>query len=205
MHATIFDNPILGSFLTRSSQLVLKLIGWQKEGTRPEESSYVLIAAPHTSNWDMPITMFLAFSFGIKVYWFGKDSLFKRPFGSIMKWLGGIPIERNTANDMVNQTIQAFQKNENLVITIPPEGTRGKVTYWKTGFYHIAYGAGVPIALGFLDYQQKKGGFGPMLYPTGDIQTDMEIIKAFYAPIQGKFPKQSGDASVRSQASQAHV
>jgi 1-acyl-sn-glycerol-3-phosphate acyltransferase len=114
-----------------------------------------------------------------------------------MLWFGILPIDRNTSNNVVSQTIDAFNKHDTLSIIIPPSGTRNKVQYWKTGFYHIAYGAGVPIALGFIDYKHKVGGLGPFVTPTGDIENDMVGIKAFYADITGKYPeKQIGFKSV---------
>ena len=135
--------------------------------------------------------LFTAFVLRAKIYWMGKDAIFRWPFGGLFKWLGGIPIDRSVANNVVSQSIEQFQKNEKLVLTVPPAGTRKRVLNWKTGFYHIANGAGVPIAMGFLDYKRKVGGIGSVLQPTGDIETDMEIIRSFYRDISGKYPLKS--------------
>jgi 1-acyl-sn-glycerol-3-phosphate acyltransferase len=169
---------------------------WRIEGKLPDTPKFVLIAAPHTSNWDLPVMLSLAFAFRTRLFWMGKDTLFRRPFGAIMRWLGGIPIDRSKSHNVVEQSAEHFRKAESLVMVVPPEGTRQKVRYWKTGFYRIAESAGVPIALGFLDYRRKVGGFGPTVVPTGDIEADMETIQAFYANITGKHSDQFDQADV---------
>lgn len=196
MSHSIFDTPVLNVLLHWLSLILLKIFGWRMEGELPEAPKYVMIAAPHTSNWDLVIMLILAFSYRTKVCWMGKDTLFRRPFGALFKWLGGIPIDRARSRNVVEQSIELFQKNERLVMAIPPEGTRKKVRYWKTGFYYIAKGAHVPIALGFIDYRRKAGGFGPVVTPTGDIEADMEAIQAFYAGITGKYSEKSDRAEV---------
>ena len=196
MHHTMFDTPILNVLLRRLALSLMWLFRWRMEGRLPDTPKYVLIAAPHTSNWDLPVTLCLAFAFRTKLYWMGKDTLFRRPFGTIMRWLGGIPIDRSKSNDVVQQSAEHFQKAESLVMLVPPEGTRQKVRYWKTGFYRIAEKAKVPILLGFLDYRRKVGGFGPTVVPTGDIEADMETIQAFYANITGKYSGQFDQTKV---------
>ncbi len=198
MKRTIFDTPVLKSFFKWFSIIGLKLAGWKRVGRLPDEKKYVIIAAPHTTNWDMPFTMMLAFAYGVKIYWVGKASLFKFPFKTIMRWMGGIPVDRSKSNNMVDATIDIFNSNDEMVIAVPPEGTRGKVRYWKTGFYYIARGAGVPIATGFLDYPSKTGGMGPVIYPTGDLEADMVEVKKFYSGITGKYAEQYNGADVHS-------
>ncbi len=188
MNYTIFDTPIIRTLMRWLSIIILKFSGWRTEGRMPEYPKLVLIAAPHTSNWDFPIMLFIAFSLRAKLYWMGKDALFQWPINRLFKWLGGIPIDRSKSNNVVAQSIEQFNRNDKLILTIPPSGTRKRVFYWKSGFYHIANGANVPIALGFLDYRRKVGGIGPIVTPTGDIEADMENIKAFYADISGKYP-----------------
>lgn len=187
MRRTIYNTPIIKQLLTGVARIGLKLTGWHLEGAPPTERKYVLIAVPHTSNWDFPITLAMAFIFKFDIFWMGKESLFKGPMGPIMKWMGGIPINRSSSSNVVQQTIDAFNNNDKLVVTIPPEGTRSKVDKWKTGFYYIAHGANVPIALGYLDYKRKAGGFGPTFYPTGNCDSDIVEIKKFYANISGKY------------------
>jgi len=161
MRFTIFDIPVLRHILQWLSIVYLKIIGWRREGRLPNLPQYVVIAAPHTSNWDFPITMALAFAYRMKMYWMGKNTLFRWPFGGLMKWLGGIPIDRSKSQDVVAQCVKIFRERARMVMVIPPEGTRKKVRYWKTGFYYIAKGANVPIVLGFLDYLRKAGDLPP--------------------------------------------
>jgi 1-acyl-sn-glycerol-3-phosphate acyltransferase len=121
----------------------------------------------------------------------GKKAIFRRPFRGFFQWLGGIPVTRSQSDNLVEQSIQQFQGNEQLILTIAPAGTRKHVIRWKSGFYHIACGANVPIVLGFLDYRRKVGGFGPLVYPTGNLTADMETIRTFYDGVTGKNPAQS--------------
>jgi 1-acyl-sn-glycerol-3-phosphate acyltransferase len=199
MRYTIFDIPILRNLLHIISIAVLRIFGWHRSGKLPNIPKFVMIAAPHTSNWDFPITLALAFAFKMNFNWFGKDSLFRWPFGGIFKWLGGIPINRTKSGDVVTHMIRVFKEKAYMILVIAPEGTRKKVRHWKTGFYHIALGANVPIVLGFLDYVRKAGGFGPTLMPTGNIEYDMEIIRVFYETITGKAPEKSTPAHIHSQ------
>jgi 1-acyl-sn-glycerol-3-phosphate acyltransferase len=191
LNYTIFDTPVLNIFLRWFSLTVLKITGWRAHGRLPATTKFVLVGAPHTSNWDLPYALFIIFVLRGKIYWLGKESLFRRPLKGFFKWLGGIPIDRSKSKNVVAQSIQQFHQNEKLILTIAPEGTRSRVKKWKTGFYHIAKGANVPIVLGFLDYRRKTGGIGPVIYPTGNIDADMETIRAFYDGITGKFPEKS--------------
>ena len=177
--------------LRRSSSLILGIFGWRMEGQMPDIPKCVMIAAPHTSNWDMVVMLFFAFAFSTKLYFMIKDAVFRWPFGGFFRWLGGIPIDRTKSNGVVGQSIEAFQNNERLVLVVPPSGTRAKVMRWKTGFYHIATGAGMPIVLGFLDYGRKRGGVGPLISPTGNIEADMKEISDFYSGITAKYPEKS--------------
>ena len=188
MHHTIFDTPVVNVLIYWISRGLLRLAGWRLVGAAPTAPKYVLIAAPHTSNWDFPVTLMICFALRLRVYWMGKASLFPPLIGAVMRWLGGIPVDRSRAGNLVQGTVDAFNKTERLTVIVPPEGTRSKVTHWKTGFYYIAQGAGVPIALGYLDFRKKEGGIGRLFQPTGDIAADMVEIQAFYAGITGKNP-----------------
>ena len=170
-----------------------RLVGWRVEGETPSTDKFVVIAAPHTSNWDLPFMLGVALHFRIKLHWMGKNSLFKPPFGRFMRWLGGISIDRSKSSNTVDQMIEIFNAADSLAVAIPPEGTRSKTRYWKTGFYNIAHGAGVPIALGFLDYKRKVGGIGKTLITSGDYEADLETIKAFYGRVTGKYKDQYSD------------
>jgi 1-acyl-sn-glycerol-3-phosphate acyltransferase len=188
MHRTIFTTPVVNTVLRGFSIAFLKLTGWKVEGALPPEAhKCVLIAAPHTSNWDLPYTLMVSFVLRMDVYWIGKQSIFKPPFNNIMQWLGGIPVNREQSNNLVAASAEAIVKADGMVqLIVPPEGTRSKATYWKTGFYYIALGAKVPIMMAYMDYSQKRSGLGPLFYPSGDIDKDMVEIKAFYAQFKGK-------------------
>lgn len=188
MHHTIFDTPIVNTLLRWLSIAFLRLTGWKVVGKLPAHAAKsVLIAAPHTSNWDLPYTLMVAFVLRLNVYWIGKASLFKPPFGGVMMWLGGIPVDRSQSNNLVVASSEAIMKATGpLQLIVPPEGTRSGTRYWKTGFYYIAAGAGVPIVMAYLDYEKKVGGLGPVFQTTGDIEVDMLAIKAFYAGVKGK-------------------
>jgi 1-acyl-sn-glycerol-3-phosphate acyltransferase len=188
MHRTIFSTPIVNTLLRAFSIGFLKLSGWKIEGSLPSEpSKFVLIAAPHTSNWDLPYTLMVAFALRLNIYWMGKRQLFRWPFGGLMRWLGGVEVNREQSSNLVVAAAQALVAAEGSVqLIVPPEGTRSKTRYWKTGFYWIAHTAQVPIVLAYMDYGRKLSGLGPVFTPTGDIEADMIKIKAFYAPFKGK-------------------
>ena len=199
MHHTLFDTPLVNTALRGVSVAFLRITGWTIEGALPPAATKcVLIAAPHTSNWDLPYTLMVAFQLRLHVYWMGKASLFRPPFRRGMMWLGGIPVQREQSNNLVAASIEAIKAAGGpLQLTVPPEGTRGKTRYWKTGFYYIATGAGVPIVMAYMDYANKRSGLGPVFVPTGDIEADMVAIKAFYAPFKGKNAAQFDASTAR--------
>ncbi len=164
------------------------LVGWRIEGQKPDVAKYVLIAAPHTSNWDFPIMLAMSWVLGMRVNWMGKHTLFRFPFGPLMRWLGGVSVDRRSRHNTVQQIVNEFARRDDLVLLVPPEGTRRRADYWKSGFYYMALGAGVPLVFGFLDYRRKVGGIGPTYYPTGDVERDLEVIRRFYEPIGPKYP-----------------
>ena len=188
MNRTLFTTPLVNSLLRGFSVVFLRLTGWKIEGHLPEGvSKCVLIAAPHTSNWDLPYTLMVAFALRLNIHWMGKQSLFSFPFRGLMVWLGGIPVNREQSTNMVAASAQAIKDAPGeLQLVVPPEGTRSKVRYWKTGFYYIALEAGVPIVMGYMDYANKRSGLGPAFQPSGDLDQDMLAIKRFYAPFKGK-------------------
>ena len=189
MNKTIFDTPIFKNIMHWSARVFFYLTGWRAEGEKPSFRKYVLIAAPHTSNWDFVYTLLVSFILNIKIQMMGKKELVRPPFGPIVRWLGVIPIDRSKSNNTVANIVRAFDANDDLVIVVPPSGTRKRVTYWKSGFYHIAKGASVPIVMGYIDYRRKAGGLGPTIIPTGDIEADMVQIRSFYSGVTGKYPE----------------
>lgn len=188
MHRTIFTTPIVNTLLRLFSVGFLKLAGWKIEGSLPAGAQKsVLIAAPHTSNWDLPYTLMVAFALRLNIYWMGKEQLFKPPFRGLMMWLGGIPVAREKSSNVVAASVLAIAQVDGPVqLIVPPEGTRDKTRYWKTGFYYIALGAQVPIVMAYMDYKKKISGLGPVFVPSGDLDADMAAIKTFYAPFKGK-------------------
>ena len=185
LRTTIFSTPILTPILRVISIVILRIIGWETKGKEISHQRFVLIAAPHTSNWDFPLMLLVILKLKLEIFWMGKDTLFPFPFAGLMRWLGGIPINRAASHNVVRETVRQFKDNKELVVLIPPEGTRSKVTKWKTGFYHIANLAKVPILLGYVDFKNKQAGFVDFFYPTGDLESDMEEIRKFYAPLKG--------------------
>jgi len=168
--------------------VLLRLGGWRIEGKPPDCRKYVLIAAPHTTNWDFVWVLTFAAYYGMRIQWIGKHTLFRFPYGWVMRRLGGVSVRRHQRQSLVKQMADALKAADSMCLVVPVEGTRGHVTHWKSGFYHIARTAGVPIAMGFLDYSRKRGGIGPLLEPTGDVRRDMDRLRAFYADKLGKFP-----------------
>jgi 1-acyl-sn-glycerol-3-phosphate acyltransferase len=191
MHRTLFDAPFVNTLLRAGSRAFLRLTGWKVEGSLPAEArKCVLIAAPHTSNWDLPYTLMVAFVLNLNIYWMGKHSLFAFPFGPVMRWLGGIAVDRSRSTNLVSASAMALKAADGPVqLVVPPEGTRGRTTHWKTGFYYIALEAGVPIVLAYMDYARKVSGLGPVFVPTGDVDADMAEIKRFYAGVKGRRPQ----------------
>jgi 1-acyl-sn-glycerol-3-phosphate acyltransferase len=180
------------ALMQKISRQILHLVGWRSNVTLPGVSSYVLVGAPHTSNWDFAIMMLLTTSAGIPVNWMGKDSLFKGPLGFLMRFFGAISVNRKEQTNLVDQIASMFDNKKELIVVISPEGTRSKTSRWRTGFYYIALKANVPIVMAYADYKNKVCGIGPIVIPTGDIQADFEIIRDFYKGIEGKHPlKQS--------------
>lgn len=188
MHRTIFTTPVVNTLLRAFSVGFLRLTGWKLDGALPAgQGKCVLIAAPHTSNWDLPYTLMVAFALRLNIYWMGKAQIFRFPFGPVMRWLGGIAVQRDKSNNLVAASAEAIKAADGpLQLVVPPEGTRSKTRYWKTGFYWIAVTAEVPIVMAYMDYSRKLSGLGPVFVPTGDIEADMVKIKAFYAPFKGK-------------------
>lgn len=187
---TIFKTPVVSGFFRYLFLMLLRMLGWRIVGQRPPEEKCVLIAAPHTSNWDFPTMMAAAFVLRLELHWMGKHTLFPAgPVGAIMRWFGGIPIDRRQAQNTVEQMVEHFRQRDELLILITPEGTRRKVELWKAGFYHIAVGANVPIYLGFVDAARREAGVGGVFIPTGDYARDLAEIQAFYSDKQGFRPE----------------
>lgn len=189
MKHTIFTVPGITHFFRFFSFVTLKVFGWKFTGLEISKDlkKCVIIAAPHTSNWDFPLAIMLAFSARSPIYWTGKKELFSFPVGGIMRWMGGIVVDRGNAAGLVESSAQEIRNADSLYMMVTPEGTRAKVDKWKSGFYRIALAADVPILLGYLDFPKKQGGFIKIFHPTGDYEKDLLEIQQYYAHIKGKY------------------
>ncbi|MFQ5434577.1 MAG: lysophospholipid acyltransferase family protein [Anaerolineae bacterium] len=173
--------PQRGNKVSRAiSRLILLAFGWQIVGHFPNIPKFVLIGAPHTSTWDFPLTMTTLFALGLRVSWMGKHTFVNGRFGRIWRWMGGVPIDRRAAHGVVEQMVDEFQRRRELILGIAPEGTRDKVARWKTGFYHIAHEAGVPIVPFIMDYGRKVVKVCEPFKTTGNIELDLPKIQAVY-------------------------
>ena len=169
--------------------LFLRLSGWRVEGSLPVGvTRAVVIAAPHTTNWDLPYMLAVSYVLGVRPSWLGKRELFRAPFGGLMRWLGGIPVDRDRRMNLVEQAAGRLREADRLFLVIPPSGTRSRAAHWRSGFYHIARTARVPIVCAFLDYATKTGGIGPVFVPSNDLGSDMDRLRLFYRDVRGKYP-----------------
>ena len=183
------------------SKSLLSFFGWKLEGNLPDSKKYVIIGAPHTSNWDFPLALLALSALGLRFCWVGKHTLFRGPLRFFFSSIGGIPVDRDTHSaGLVDDMIALFQTRERMILAIAPEGTRSKKTHWKTGFYHIARAAEVPLALGYIDYAKKEIGIGKWFNPTDFLEDDIFMIKSFYAGKTGKFPEKQSDIRIRPKA-----
>ena len=194
------DGPRTGLFWYWVARLWMAVFRWDVEGEPPEGvRRAVVIAAPHTSNWDLPHMLAASFIFRLRFSWMGKHTLFAPPFGWFFRWMGGVAVDRRAAHGMVKEIARTFEGTERLALAVPPSGTRQRADHWKSGFYWIAVEAEVPVLMCYLDYRTRRAGIGPLLIPSGDIRADMEIIRAFYAGRRGKFPESETPVLVREE------
>ena len=189
--------PETSAVLAFIARLLFRLGGWKVEGHIPDIPKFIVVSAPHTSNWDGIILVMAALVFRLRLRYLVKHTLMRPPLGWVVRLTGGIPINRTARFNAVEQAVQAFNAVDRLALAISPEGTRKPVEYWKTGFYYIALGAGVPLALGYIDYRRRRTGIGPIIMPSGDIEADMEQMRAFYAPIAGRHPSRMSEMRIR--------
>jgi len=193
------NGPISGLIPYWIGRLWMWFFCWDVVGQIPVGEKFVLIGAPHTSNWDFPFGLFALYIFRLKVSWIGKDTLFEKPFGGIMRWLGGIAINRDSQHGVVEQIAKQLRESRKLAIAIAPSGTRKRRNYWKSGFYWIAHAAQVPILCGYLDYGNRKACLGLCFVPTGNVKEDMDRIRDFYKGIQGKYPEMATRIRLRDE------
>jgi 1-acyl-sn-glycerol-3-phosphate acyltransferase len=170
-------------------RVVYRLLGWKCVGETPRETKYVILAAPHTSNWDGFFLLLAAAMLKLDFSFFGKNTLFRGPLGWFLRYMGGIPLDRSRNQSFVSQAVSWFDRHDRFALGVAPEGTRFLTPGWKTGFYYIALQARVPIVLGYIDYAKKEGGILPeVVIPTGDIEKDFAILARLYEPCVARYP-----------------
>ncbi len=171
--------------------LLFNLLGWKVPNDFPSGvDKYIIIAAPHTSNWDFPIAVLYKFATGKEINFIGKHTLFKPPFGFIFRAMGGTPVNRTTSKNMVQAIIDIFNEKDKFIFALSPEGTRKKVSKWKTGFYHVAKGANVPIVMATLDFGNKQILISDPYYVTGDQKVDFTYFHEYFKDVEGRNPDQ---------------
>ena len=180
------------------SRFILRIFGWQAELAVQMVEKCVLVGAPHTTNWDFPLTILGMSAMGIKFNWVAKHTLFRWPLGYIMRALGGIPLDRRSGGaGFAIKAVESFHELDRFVLAIAPEGTRHRTAYWKAGFYKIATKSNVPIAMGYVDYKKKIIGIGKLFMPTGDKDKDFARVRDFYLDKSGKYPEKQGEIKLR--------
>ena len=181
------STPRRGNWLSKAgARAAMSAAGWKITGEIPDEPKVLLVGAPHTSNWDYIFTMLTTYSLGVDLHYVGKASLFDNPFGGAMRFMGGVSIDRDSSEGFVDLMVEEFNKRDSFVLAIMPEGTRKKSEVWRSGFYHIAKGAGVPMVLVIFDYGNKVMRLGPTFWPTGDYEGQLAEIQAHFEGVRGK-------------------
>lgn len=187
------------SFMAGLAGFLLKVAGWKIEGSLPSLKKYILIVAPHTSNWDFILMLCLGVHWRAlgKTIWFGKHTIFVGWMGRLFKAIGGIPIDRSQAHHIVNQTLEAMGTREELILALAPEGTRKFTDHWKSGFYVIAMRTGLPVGLGFINYRDKIIGVSKILKFTGNESQDWALLQTFYQKEWAKYPSEFSEVKPR--------
>jgi 1-acyl-sn-glycerol-3-phosphate acyltransferase len=189
LKTTIFNTPLLSPLLRFLSNSIMRLVGWRVAGRLPDLPKYILIGAPHTSNWDFLLFLGVIFHLKANVKFMGKAELFRRPFGWFFYWSGGVPVDRKKSQGLVDQMVDACEKSEKFILTIAPEGTRHHVSEWKMGFYHIAKKAGIPLVMAVVDGKKKEVRVGQVFHLTENMEADIKTIKGSFEGIVGINPR----------------
>jgi len=182
---TIFNTPILSGIFHYLTRIIMRLLGWRVDGKLPDLPKFVVIGAPHTSNWDFLLFLGIIFTLRANVHFMGKAELFRFPIGWFFYYCGGVPVDRKKSTGLVDQMVDVCNKSDKFILTIAPEGTRHHVTEWKRGFYHIAKSAGIPIVMAVVDGRHKQVHVGQVFQPTEDIEADMKSIQEFFEGVVG--------------------
>lgn len=185
--------PRRGSAAIRSlGRLVLRLLGWRVEGVIPDLPKFVIAVAPHTSNWDFVVGVAAMFALDLDLAFLGKHTLFRGPLAPVLRWMGGIPVDRSSPHGVVSESARAFQHVDRRILALAPEGTRKGASRFRSGFLHIARAAHVPVVLAALDYEARVVRIGPQVEPSEDVDADLRRIEAHFAAVKGKRPRAIG-------------
>jgi 1-acyl-sn-glycerol-3-phosphate acyltransferase len=184
--------------MQKLGHFILRLFHWKVIGELPKDKKYLVVVAPHTSNWDFAVGLFTRFAIGVKIHFLAKNQLFFFPLGVFLKLLGGAAVDRSKKNKTVDQVVEMFQSRDEFRLAITPEGTRSPVTRWKEGFYHIARQAGLPIVMVGFDYSLKTVVIKRPFWPSGDIEKDFPQVLEFFRTIKGRYPKEIPDYHARN-------
>jgi 1-acyl-sn-glycerol-3-phosphate acyltransferase len=189
----IIDEPPgpVARFVRRLLLAMYRIRGWKAVGVVPEPRRFILIAAPHTSNWDFVNFLGLTADLKIRPHFMAKLSLFRWPLGGFIRQMGGVAVDRRGGGNVVQQMVDEFARRAEFMLTVAPEGTRGKTAKWRTGFYQIAMAAKVPMVVGMMDYGTKTGGLGPLIWPSGDFRADMLKVLEVYRTCIPKIPERA--------------
>jgi len=193
--SSVFDTPLLTPLLRGIARLGLRLSGWRVDSSETFSPPFVFIGAPHTSNWDFMLMLAMLLHLHLDARWLGKHTLFRFPFGGLMRWLGGIPVDRSQPQNLVPETAQWLRSNPHTVLCVPPEGTRKKVDHWKTGFYFIALRAGVPILMTAVDGENRKIRVLGTFLPSGEAEREILEIQQHYVKFRGIVAENTCDFS----------
>jgi len=185
------------SLLRRTALGVLRLVGWRSVMVWPPEPRGVIIVYPHTSNWDFILGMLFKIGYGLPANWIGKTEMFPWPFTGLLKWLGGIPVDRKRATGFLDALLEEFRRRDWIWVAIAPEGTRSHADHIKSGFYQLAVAADVPVALGYIDYGSRTVGIDTYLRMSGDREADLAKIRDFYASKRGRRQELASDLRFR--------
>lgn len=191
MDRAVFPRPHVPRLMQRVARALLRLIGWRVNVDWPAEPHGVMIVYPHTSNWDFPVGFLARQALDLPVHWVAKDTLFRWPWGGLLRRWGGIPVNRRESTGFIGQLQAAFASRPWMWIVFTPEGTRKRTAYWKSGFYHLARAADVPVGLAYIDFGRREVGLQEYLRMTGDMEADLARIRAAYA---GKVARRPGNA-----------
>ena len=178
---------------------IIKVAGWKVAGGVPQSKSMMIIAAPHTSNWDLFFLLGAAYTFHLQIHFLIKNNLFVPVVGPILSFLGGVPVDRSRSHKLVANLVTRISASDGVSLVIPPAGTRKYTDYWKSGFYRIALEANIPIVCGYLDYAKKEAGLGLSFYLSGNMTEDMDRIREFYASKTGRYPAKTSRILLREE------